>query len=123
MSSEGILIVEDDPDISLSLVELLESEGYKTFTAANGLQALQVIDKLDKLPSLMLVDFMMPIMDGKKFLETLEIEKPGYLEKIPTVILTAADIKFDLPPKVRLIKKPVDVERLLEVVENHCRWS
>lgn len=121
MTLKNILIVEDDPDISASLVELLEGEGYQTLTATNGLQALQVIDSHPDQPGLMLVDYMMPIMDGRKFLETLEEKRPGYLLKTPTVILTAAaDLKFTFPYQVELLKKPVDVDQLLDVVKKFC---
>jgi CheY-like chemotaxis protein len=121
MPLKNILIVEDDPDISASLVELLEGEGYQTLTATNGLQALQLIESHQETPALMLVDYMMPVMDGRKFLETLEQQRPGYLLKTPTVILTAAaDLKFTFPNRVELLKKPVDVDHLLDVVKRHC---
>src|SRR5260370_35631662 len=67
-ATRPILIVEDDLDIRDALQEILEDEGYLPYAAANGAEALEVLDRVPK-PGLVLLDLMMPVMDGYQFLE------------------------------------------------------
>ncbi len=67
MGADHILVVDDDADIRYALVEALEGEGYGALSAANGLEALEVLRILPKPPSVILLDLMMPVMDGWQF--------------------------------------------------------
>ena len=84
----AVLIVEDDPGTRESLRRTFEREGWATHTAEHGRAALERLDGLR--PTLILLDLMMPEMDGFEFLESLRA-LPGGAE-IPVVVLTAMDL-------------------------------
>ena len=85
---EKILIVDDEPDIVNLLDYHLTKEGYLTKTAQNGKEALDVAK--DFQPDLVLLDLMMPEMDGFEFAEKLR-ENMDWLD-IPVVVITAKDL-------------------------------
>ncbi len=70
-SCPSILVVEDDDDIRTSMLEILETEEYVTKSATNGKEALEILYQSAK-PCLVLLDMMMPIMNGRKFLDLLK---------------------------------------------------
>src|SRR5687768_14141295 len=82
-----ILLVDDDADIREALEELLVDAGHSIITAGNGRQALDVLAR-EPLPALILLDMMMPVMDGYEFL--LEQRKDERLASIPVAVLTAS---------------------------------
>lgn len=109
-----ILVVEDDQGIRDAIVELLEMEGYNVMSATNGHEALQVLSGTSR-PGLILLDLMMPVMDGFKFREC-QLSLPD-LAEIPVVIMSADG---NVGPKKAAIgakdyiKKPVDIDDLLK---------
>jgi CheY-like chemotaxis protein len=111
-----VLVVEDDPDVQEVVGECLKIHGYNVAQASNGAEALQYLSHLrgDPAPSLILLDLMMPTMNGREFLA----RRVGYpdLAQIPVVVLTAAsDPRYelrDLPP-TSVLRKPFDLEVLL----------
>lgn len=106
-----ILIVEDSTDLQLILKMTVESEGHTTVLASNGKEALDFLKK-GKEPSLILLDLMMPVMDGWEFLK--EREKDPELVKIPVVVCSAAD--RESVSDLRFLKKPVDLTDLVGVL-------
>src|SRR3712207_6404701 len=85
-----LLVVEDDQDIRETLQQALELEGYQVSTAGNGKEALDILHLADppSRPHLILLDLMMPIMDGWEFLE--KARSTNLLSGIPVVIVSAA---------------------------------
>jgi YesN/AraC family two-component response regulator len=81
-----ILIVEDDFDIREALTQILEEEGYTVRSAANGREALDVAAK-DPPPNLILLDLMMPVMNGFEVLQAMR-DDPGSAG-VPVIVLTA----------------------------------
>lgn len=125
MSCKDILIVEDNRDIREGFATILEDEGYAVFQAENGLIALNfLLDKGRKHPGLIILDLMMPIMDGKTFLETLHKDHYDSLCKIPILLATAFgssdDDMAELPCMVEKISKPLDISELMNAVHRHC---
>jgi CheY-like chemotaxis protein len=114
-----ILIVEDDADLRDMMAQLLTLEGFKTETVANGRDALEYLQKGDP-PDLILLDLMMPVMDGWEF-RRRQREDPA-LADVPVVVLSALDQTraADLGGTA-FLKKPLDFDRLLELVRQHCR--
>lgn len=115
--SARVLIVEDDEDIARNLKDLLESEGHETEWARNGKKALEILTQSQKLPSLILLDLMMPVMDGFQF--RVEQEKDSRLAHIPVVIMTA-DAQIE-SKKARIgakafLRKPIEIDDLLKAV-------
>lgn len=82
----NILIVEDEKGIQEVLKDALEMEGYTVFTADNGQEGLEMLPKMPT-PCLILLDLMMPVMNGWQFAEV--ISKDMTLATIPVVLVTA----------------------------------
>lgn len=112
-----ILLVEDDPDVRDAVAESLEDHGYRVLLAAHGEEALQQLRRSSVRPSLILLDLMMPVMDGWHFRE--EQKKDPLLADIPVVALTAHGNlrEFDANDHLR---KPISLETLLGVVDRFC---
>ena len=117
---ESILTIEDDDAIRVSLNDLLASEGYKVFDAANGKVAFEVLNTLPQ-PTLLLLDLMMPAMNGYEF--SSAIKKMEDLSKYPIVIMSASrdGEQYAKQEGFPFLKKPLDVDRLLELVEKLCK--
>lgn len=114
MAGEKILIVDDENHIVELLKYNLESNGYKTVCALNGIDALGIIN--DKKPDLILLDVMLPGMDGYDVCK--EIKKNRETESIPVIMLTAKGDEFDKILGLELgaddyITKPFSVRELL----------
>jgi DNA-binding response OmpR family regulator len=125
MSCKDILIIEDDKDIRESFTFILEEEGYKVVQAENGQIALNLLRlRTNPVPGCIILDLMMPVMDGKTFLETLSKNHPHDLCKIPIILATAMgssdDEMSDLPCMVEKFSKPLDMSELISTVRKHC---
>ena len=110
-----VLVVDDDPDILQTLALCLSSEGYRVTTASNGQEALDLLDK--ERPSCVLLDLMMPVMDGWQFVA--ELEKRGW-RKSPLLILSADRAVQGHASKLRaeaFLAKPFDLDELLGKVQ------
>lgn len=115
MKTQNILIVEDDKDIRETLQYALELEGYQVETASNGSDALHFLKK-NHSPHLILLDLMMPIMNGWEFLEAIKTE--AELSRIPVIVITAAGEAASRTVDVNaFIKKPIELESLLNTVQ------
>lgn len=111
-----ILLVEDDPDLRLLVREVLELEGYRVVAAANGREALEAL-RADVLPDLILLDLMMPEMDGYQF--RLEQGSRWPWKSVPVVVMTAdasAIRRLEQTGSRAHLQKPIDVDQLLGVV-------
>ena len=111
-----VLIVDDDPDIRDAVGECLRYEGYDVHSAADGRDAL---DRLEYglRPAVILLDLMMPVLNGFDVLEALKA-RPEW-KSIPVVIVSAnrGYEAEDLSGAVSILRKPVNVDRLLAAVE------
>ena len=113
----SILVVEDDDDIRNVIVDLLESEGYYAESAENGKKALEILEHIPK-PCLVLLDMMMPIMNGREFLD--KVMKNSRLAPIPVVIVSAIADKTNTSGAVGFLKKPIDIDVVMKLVEKYC---
>jgi CheY-like chemotaxis protein len=113
----SVLIVEDDHDIREALQGVLSLEGYRTVAAENGRDALDLLEHMQTPPFLLLVDLMMPVMNGWDFVAA--VRRDPQLSEIPIVVVSAIGASQPVPEDVVFLKKPVQVERLLEVVREH----
>jgi len=118
-----VLVVDDDEDIRTSVQEMLDDEGYSSISVANGRRALDVLETYQEAPRVILLDLMMPVMDGWEFLARVNREKR--LRRIPIVIMSAHPSVRDAcagGPKpslqsLLLLAKPFDARRLLAAIE------
>ena len=118
----SVMIVEDDRDTREMLGRFLELEGFEVRTAANGQLALNSLQE-EGGPSVILLDLMMPVMNGWQFRE--EQARHPRFSRIPVVILTAAGPREDIPAISAdgWLSKPVDFDRLLATIAPLCRKS
>ena len=103
-----------------SLAALLESEGYRVECAANALDGLQRLERTPG-PSLILLDIMLPYMDGLEF-RALQRRTRGIAD-IPIIVITAVGIKPQVAEELDLrqaFSKPLDRQRLLLAIRRHC---
>ena len=114
-TSKFVLIVDDDPNLLEVTSFVLESEGLAVETAKNGEEALALL-RSGRLPALVLLDLMMPVMNGWEFLE--EVAKDPVLKAIPVVVLTAAE-RTKVPGATEVLSKPMDLKELLRVVARY----
>lgn len=113
---KSVLIVEDDRDTRDSLIELLQDEGYRTVAVASGQQALQQL--VHMRPCLIIADFVMADMTGGDLVTAVQGQEA--LRGIPIVMLTAADRYLMGNVSVPVLRKPLDVDALLNVLRQHC---
>ena len=110
----SILLVDDDADTRRTLREFLTGEGFLVHTAREGQHALHVLERIQ--PDLILLDYKMPVMDGKQFLGV--IRRTPQFQDIPVVILSAATREWSGAnlEVVDVLTKPVDLDLLLATV-------
>jgi CheY-like chemotaxis protein len=120
--SQWIFIVEDDEDIRIDLGELLTEEGYTVSSAADGREALEVLKAAAEPPCVILLDLMMPGMNGWQL--RAELLKDPRLASVPIVLLSAASsLAQDAATlgAASYLPKPFQLSALLNAVGAHCR--
>jgi CheY-like chemotaxis protein len=115
-----ILVVDDDRDIRDSVVEVLEDNGYSAIGAANGVEALDVLTNQPDPPCVILLDLMMPMMDGREFRER-QVANPAWTQ-IPVIVISAYN---DVEQQARALaaehlRKPLAMRPLIDAVRRHC---
>ncbi|MGH7933107.1 MAG: response regulator [Candidatus Binataceae bacterium] len=109
----SVLVVDDDADALEALVNILELEGFKAAGARNGRVALDYL-RSHPVPDLIILDLMMPEMDGWSFRN--EIKKDPVLASLPIVVVTAyTAAKVDVDA---ILVKPIDIERLFDTMDD-----
>ncbi|HXN85395.1 MAG TPA: response regulator [Candidatus Binataceae bacterium] len=112
-----ILVVDDDQGGLEALSDILEYEGYTVERAQNGLQALEHLQQSRPLPNLIILDLLMPVMDGWEF-RTRQKEDPA-LAEVPVLVITAISATAGIDA-AEILHKPIDVDALLRAVARHC---
>jgi CheY-like chemotaxis protein len=112
------LIIDDSEDMQELLTLLLQSKGYRTDCTSNGEEALSLLNSSEDLPSVILVDYRMPQMDGCSFIQ-YQRESPR-LRHIPVIMMTAEDDIESLKKKTNILQilvKPLSMASLLHAVD------
>lgn len=114
-----ILVVDDDPDIRETVADVLQDEGHTVQVASNGREALDLLrdGQGAPLPELVLLDLMMPELDGWGFLA--EVERDPRLASLPVVVFSAytSGQASVASLKVRgFVRKPLRLEELLDAI-------
>jgi CheY-like chemotaxis protein len=116
-----ILVVEDDDDVRGALVAVLESHGYRVAEACDGRDALAQLREGTGF-CLILLDLFMPVMNGWDF--RVEQLKDPRLAQVPVLVITADALAVQQQAQragvVGAMTKPIDFDRLMEVIERHC---
>ena len=119
MSAEGsILVVDDDPDLRETVGELLEEEGWVPRLAENGRVALELL-RAGERPRLILLDLMMPEMNGWQFRE--EQLRDALLRRIPVVVMTASrGFEGQAITASEVLFKPIGLGELIDAVARNA---
>ena len=120
MAGKKILVADDEPQLALAVKIRLQSRGYQVVTATNGRQALELIAK--ERPDLVLLDVLMPVMDG--YFTLRELNQRFGRGTIPVIVLTARDRMkelFELEGIEDYLVKPFDHDDLLVRIERVLR--
>lgn len=109
----SILIVDDDVEIREALADLLSDGGYSVLAASNGLDALKLLRSLSAPPAMILLDLMMPVMDGYEFLEAQRGDPT--LSSIPVAVISAGHgvDRARLGDSLPVLSKPIDVPKMM----------
>lgn len=110
-----ILVVEDETDLRDGIRDALELNGYSVLAARDGVEALELLN--DFVPCMVLLDLVMPRMDGWDLCETLR-GRPTF-EQVP-IIVHSSSTRTAPSGATRVIAKPLSYEGLLELVATHC---
>ncbi|HXH32765.1 MAG TPA: response regulator [Bacteriovoracaceae bacterium] len=110
-----VLIIDDDESLREVLQATLEFEGFSVRLAGHGQEALELLTSLptEEFPDCMLLDLMMPIMDGNRFLEELKKQPQQGLGKIPVVVYSGYGEYVEQPQVFSRVQKPVAVADLI----------
>lgn len=123
-SSKTVLVVEDDDDIRSNLAFALESEGYVVKSCSNGLNAVEYLKATPRedAPGCIILDLMMPIMNGPTFLNVLhqDLKEHSHIPILVSTAISDADVLQNLEANVEKLRKPIDLKRLLDFVGRHC---
>ena len=109
----AILVVDDEPTLRTILVEVLVDEGYTVVTARDGQEALEVFAR--DAPDLVLMDVMMPRMDGRAAFRAMREHAHG--NGLPVILMSAMAEPADLDPEISaFLRKPLDLDHLLTLI-------
>jgi CheY-like chemotaxis protein len=114
-ASNTIVVVDDEETICETLKDVLEEEGYEVEIAGDGVDALALLRRLTVVPRMVILDLLMPRMDGNTVFSTMKADPT--LADIPVVISTSDPSRA--PSGVLIMKKPVDLDVLLDTVRKH----
>jgi CheY-like chemotaxis protein len=118
-STRIVLVVDDDPGVLEVLDLALSAEGYRVVLARNGQEALD--QAAETRPHLMLVDLMMPVMDGWQFVRACREQR--FAEQTPVIILSAARNVEQAARELgvqAVVAKPFNLDQLLDLVAAHA---
>jgi CheY-like chemotaxis protein len=118
-----VLVVEDDDDLRGSLTHSLQCEGYDVEEARNGREALECLHNGGQPPGCILLDLMMPVMNGWQFREAQQQDPDPKIADIPVIVLSAVGghvQKVQPLDAVAFMRKPFDLDVLLQTIQRHC---
>jgi CheY-like chemotaxis protein len=114
-----VLVVDDDADLNASMRTVLEAEGHEVVTATNGREALNLLKADEFQPAVMVLDLMMPMMNGWQLLDIIARDRK--LQTIPIILTSAYFGDRFVGDPYTMLPKPFALDRLLDLVAHHCR--
>jgi two-component system chemotaxis response regulator CheY len=120
-AATDVLIVDDDPDMVAIIRIMLDDSGYEVRSARNGKEALESV--AEKMPAVVLLDMLMPVMDGWQCAREL---RARYGRRLPIVVVTAAEHAGSRAEQVDsddVVAKPFDMAELLGIIARYAPRS
>ena len=108
-----ILVVDDNAEARELTAHVLRGDGFLVREATNGGDALEVLSEIEEVPCLVIVDLMMPVLDGGKFIERL---RQVVRKDIPVVVITGSGVEA-IPGALKVVAKPVAPDVLRQLVK------
>ncbi len=122
VSRPTVLIVDDSVEVLETMRCLVKAPGYHVECAADGHEALRRLSRMKQLPAVILLDLMMPQMDGWQVLN--ELQRNAVFSNIPVILVSGLDLDAPCFPQVAAyVKKPVDCQQLLATLAGICGGS
>jgi len=121
MKTHPVLIVDDDDDIRECIIDFLQDNGYAAVGASNGKDALEKLSARALEPAVIVLDLMMPVMDGRTFRDE-QLRDPD-LARIPVIVVSAFREASAVVADMECgswVRKPVNLDRLLKAVRLYC---
>jgi CheY-like chemotaxis protein len=121
MTSPAVLIVEDDADLRQIIAEILQEARFDVVQTAHGADAIEYLRTSPELPGVILLDLMMPVLDGVEF-RALQRRDPR-LAAIPVVVMSAVtdgEAKASALQPAAFLAKPADRQQILDVARRFC---
>jgi CheY-like chemotaxis protein len=113
MSPRTVLLVEDDLELAETVRDLLIEDDFTVLSASNGKQALEILQKADPKPVLIILDLMMPVMNGWQLMDVLKDDPE--LSSIPVIVTTACATRIPSGVK-QAFAKPLPLDEFLEAI-------
>ncbi len=114
-----VLVVEDSIEVLETMRCLLQEPGYRVVCAGDGHEALRRLSRMEKLPDAILLDLMMPLMDGWQVLN--ELQRNAVFSNIPVILVSALDLDAPCFPQVAAyLRKPIDCPALMKTLASIC---
>ena len=117
MPNRNVLLIEDDSAIQEDLENFLTMEGYNVTVAKNGQEGLDKMISMDP-PCLILLDLMMPVLNGWEFLAKKAELKPNY--QYPVLIMSAMSDQVKDVDVIGYVKKPFELDKLMSYISQNC---
>jgi CheY-like chemotaxis protein len=118
--SKRVMVVDDDQDLREAVAAVLESEGYEVVQAGGGVQALERLRSPEPRPDLIILDLMMPDMNGWQFRDAQRIDPD--LADIPVLVLTASrSLHLNPIAAEQVMLKPLELDQLIGTVAASLR--
>lgn len=118
MAKQTILLIEDDPNIRDVISLALDFEGYEVIEAINGLEGWKHLEE-GLEPNLIILDLMMPVMNGWEFLDKVKMQ-PKY-NLYPIVVASAYSDKTVRFKNSPFLEKPIDLSTLIQTVKKYIK--
>jgi CheY-like chemotaxis protein len=121
MTSPAVLIVEDDADLREIIAEILREDSFDVVQTAHGADAIEYLRTSPELPGVILLDLMMPVLDGVEF-RALQRRDPR-LAAIPVVVMSAVtdgEAKASALQPAAFLAKPAGRQEILDVARRFC---
>lgn len=116
-----VLVVEDEDAICTYMEEIFKGEGYEVLSAPNGKAGIELLRTLKTLPSIIFLDMMMPVMDGRRFIDELQKNPENWrFKEIPLVVVTAVQSPV-MGNLVEVVRKPPDIDHLIALAAKHAK--